>query len=234
LSLLSFVDRFSYKQILAVGILLAVLFAIPTTVLLVRQQTRLYSSAHKANLPANYEVVVEPFGQPSANPPKIKQIKPFLGKVDDVVFIYGRDFGQNPQDRSIYFGGVKVHEEDILKWHNEVIEVMVPLGAESGPVRVMVAGRENTYGLPFTVYDMTTKRKVFWQGNDLMVEEGFNAARVLAVMANGEQREGSVSINQPVGLLLAGLPSRDLAALVLYDAAGRLLPFFVNPPDFGF
>lgn len=234
MNLLQFIDRFSFKQILSVALILAVLFAIPTTVLLVQQQTRLYSSAHRANLPANYEVVVEPFGPPSLNPPKIERVSPFLGKVDDVVFIFGRDFGQNPQDRAVYFGGVKAHEEDILKWHNDLIEVMVPFGAVSGLVRVVDAGKEDTFGLPFTVYDTATKTRVFWQGNNLMVEAGSRIAKAVAVTAGGQTFQREVRGDARINLLLDNLPSRNLLALALYDKNGLSVSFYLNPLDFGF
>lgn len=234
MNLLYFIDRFSFKQILSVALVLAILFAIPTTVLLVRQQTRLYSSAHRDKLPANYEVVVEPFGQPASSPPKIEWVKPFLGKVDDVVFIYGRDFGQNPADRAIYFGAVLAAEEDILKWHNDVIEVMVPEGAVSGPVKVVDAGKEDTSNLPFIVYDTSVKTRVFWQKNDLMVENGSEVAKAVAVTASGQVWQGSLVTGQKVSPLLTNLPTRDLVNLALYNKSGLLVPFFVNPLDFGF
>lgn len=234
MNLLYFIDSFSFRQILSAAVVLAILFAIPTTVLLVSQQTRLYSSAHKDKLPANYEVVAEPFGQPSVNPPKIERLKPFLGKVDDVVFIYGRDFGQNPRDRAIYFGGVKAHEEDILRWHNDRIEVMVPEGAVSGSVKVVDAGEEDTFGLPFIVYDTSVKTRVFWQGNDLMVENGSEVAKAVAVTASGQVLQGSLVTGQKVSPLLTNLPTRDILNLALYNRSGILVSFFVNPLDFGF
>ncbi len=241
MSLLAFIDRFSFRQILSAALILAITFAVPTTVFLIIQQTRLYSSAHKSKLPANYELVKEPFGQPSKRPPQIDYLRPFLGKVDDVVFIFGRDFGQNPPSREIYFGGVKAHEEDILRWHDDLIEVMVPEGAVSGLVKVVDNHQEGVSDWPFIVYDETVKTRVFWQvpagvgqGNRLMVENGWAVARAVAVTSSGQVFQASLKPGTAIMPLVENLPSRDLKSLVLYDQNGLLIPFFVNPLDFGF
>ena len=233
MNLLSFIDRFSYKQILSVAILLALLFALPTTIWLVNQQTKLYSSAHKENLPPGYFVESEPFGAPNPNPPKIEGIRPFLGKVDDVVLISGKDFGQNPQNRKILFGGVLADEKDILRWHNDLIEVMVPLGAVSGLVTVVDVDKQDTFGLPFTVYSPQTKTRVFWQGNNLAMESGFDVSRANVVLANGQSQEKQIGEKQSITVLWENFP-REIVNLSLYDTSGQLLPYFVNPTDFGF
>ena len=234
MALLNFIDKFSFKQILSIAIVLALLFAIPTTVWLVRQQTRLYSSAHRSNLPPEYEYVEEPFGQASENPPIIYKISPFLGKIDDIVIISGTDFGQNPRNRAIYFGGMKADEQDILKWHNDVIEVMVPEGAVSGQVTVAEGDKQDTYAYPFIVYSGAVKTKVYWQGNNLMIKNGQMVKRATAVAGGGEVVEGEVSLGQSDGALLPELPNKNISNLALYDGAGNLVPFYVDPLDFGF
>ncbi len=235
MNLLRFIDSLSYKQLISIAIILATVFAVPTTVWLVQQQTRLYSSAHKDKLPKEYVVTQEPFGQPSLNPPKILNVRPFLGKVDDVVVIYGRDFGQNPEKRAIYFGGIKVAEEDILKWHNDVIEVMVPEGALSGFIKVVEVDKEDTYSLPFTVYDVNTKTRVYWQGNDLMLENGFFVQRVKIVAADGQVMENYLQDSQErTAVLFPNLPTKDIVNISLYDNRGSFVPFYVNPLEFGF
>jgi len=232
--ILNFVDKFSFKQILSIAIVLALLFAIPTTVWLVRQQTRLYSSAHRSNLPPEYEYVEEPFGQASENPPIIYGVRPFLGKVDDIVIITGENFGQNPRNRAIYFGEMKAHEQDILKWHDDVIEVMVPEGAVSGQVTVVEVDKQDTYAYPFIVYSGAVKTKVYWQGNSLMIKNGQMVKKAMAVAGGGEVVEGEVSLSQSDGVLLPELSNKNISSLVLYDGAGNLVPFYVDPLDFGF
>jgi hypothetical protein len=234
LNFLRFIDSLSYKQIISIAILLAFLFAVPTTVWLVRQQTRLYSSAHKDKLPKSYSYTEEPFGDPSQNPPKILGLKPFLGKVDDVVIISGRDFGQNPEQRAVFFGGVQAAEEDILKWHDDSIEVMVPEGAVSGLVKVVEVDKEDTYSLPFTVYNYETKTRVYWQGNDLMLANGIFVQRAKIVDSSGREMENYLENPQPVMVLFPNLSSKDIINISLYDNRGNLLPFYVNPPEFGF
>ena len=234
MSILNFIDKFSFKQILLFGIVLAMLFAIPTTVWLVRQQTRLYSSAHRSNLPPEYKYVEEPFGQASENPPIIYRVSPFLGKTDDIVIITGKDFGQNPKDRAIYFGDVKAHEQDILKWHDDAIEVMVPEGAVSGQMTVVEVDKQDTYAYPFTVYSGATKTRVYWQGDNLMIENGQMVKKTVAVTGEGEVIEGEVNLEQSGGMLLPELPDKKVSNIALYDSAGNLVPFYVNPLDFGF
>ncbi len=234
MNILNFVDSFSFKQILSVAILLALLFAIPTTVWLVSQQTKLYSAAHKSKLPPGYFVEEQPIGQPSAYPPEISQVKPFLGKVDDVVLILGKNFGENPQQKAIYFGGVKAHEQDLLRWHDGLIEVMVPEGAVSGLIKVVEVDKEDIYPHPFTVYNPNTKTKVFWRGNNLLVQDGFEVAKVKAILAGGQTIEKEIKDHQMQTVLLENVPRNSLLNLTLYNQTGQIIPFFVNPADFGF
>lgn len=234
MSLLSFIDRFSFKQILSAAILLAILFAVPTTVWLVNQQTKLYSSAHKENLPAGYFVEEEPFGQASANPPEITSISPFLGKVDDVVLIYGHDFGQNPEDRAIYFGSVKADPKDILKWHDNEINVMVPEGAQSGQITVVEVDKSDTYSLPFTVYDRNTQVRVFWEANNLSMEKGFEVAKARVILASGQEENREIKDPGTITVIWDNIPSKDISYISLQDAAGNPVSFYVNPLEFGF
>ncbi len=232
MSVLDFVDRYSFKQILSIAILLAVLFALPTTVWLVSQQTRLYSSAHKENLPAN-NYTQEAYGQPSAFPPKITRVRPFLGKVDDVVIIEGENFGQNPQNRAIYFGSVRADERDILMWHDNRIDVMVPNGAPSGMIKVVEIDKETTAPYPITIYDKQTPVRVYWDNQSLVADNAFNVSRVLAITGNGQQFQANIS-GAGKTVLLSNLPTKDLMQITLYDRAGNQVSFWVNPIDFRF
>jgi hypothetical protein len=234
MNLLQYIDRFSFKQVLSAAIIVAIVFAIPTTVWLVNQQTRLYSAAHKSKLPPSFLAEAEPFGAPSANPPKIDSITPFLGKVDDIVIIKGKDFGQNPQQRAIWFGTTKADEQDIIRWHDDEIQVMVPDGASSGLVKVVEVDKEDTYSLPFTIYDANTQVRVFWQGSNLAVENGFSVQRVKLVLRSGQTTEAEVRDQKTVTTLLENVPSHDFANLSLYDKNGQLVSFYVNPTEFGF
>lgn len=236
MGLLQFIDRFSFKQILSIAIILAIVFAVPTTVWLVSQQTRLYSAAHRSNLPpelqGKYEI--EPFGQPSANPPKITNVRPFLGKVDDVILIEGQNLGQNPRQRSIFFGSLPADEQDILRWHDDLIEVMVPAGASSGFVKVVEVDKEDTWALPFTVYNTDTKTRVYQQGNNIALENGFDVVLARVVLKNGQVVENKEVLAGPTVALFTSLSAKDIASLALYNRAGQFLPFWVNPIEFGF
>jgi hypothetical protein len=234
MSILNFIDRFSFKQILSVAILLAILFAVPTTVWLVSQQTKLYSAAHKENLPEGYLAEEEPLGSPSQNPPQVQWVKPFLGKVDDVIIITGKDFGQNPPVKAIYFGSVKADPRDIIKWHDDMIEVMVPDGATSGSITIEEGDKKSSFALPFTIYNTGTQTKVYWQGNSMILENGMNVASAKVLFSDGQGQEAKLEKPQMQTVLFPNLPTKDISHLALYDAGGNLVPFFVNPVDFGF
>lgn len=235
MQILHYIDRFSYKQILTIAVFLALLFAVPTTVWLVNQQTRLYSSAHRESLPGEIQnqYPQEPFGQPSVNPPKISAVVPFLGKVDDVVLVQGINFGQNPQDRAIYFGATRADEKDILRWHDDLIEVMVPTGASSGSVKVVQGDREDSFLMPFTVYSPSTLAKVNLVNNNLVLSGTFTVNRAAIMLKDGQKLETQVSPSDGVILFSSATPSQ-IASLALYDAQGNLVPFSINPLEFGF
>ncbi len=67
-----------------------------------------------------------------------------------------------------------------------------------------------------------------------MVNNGQIVKKAVAVTGDGEVIEGQVSLLEPDGVLLPGLPNKSVSSLALYDDTGNLVPFYVNPIDFGF
>ena len=102
MSFLYTLDQVSFKKIFGLGVVLALLFTIPTTVVLVQQRTRFGSRAVTLDaLPEMDVVTLASPGPVPKEPPKIARISPFLGKVGDVVFVEGVNFGVNPSIKSL-------------------------------------------------------------------------------------------------------------------------------------
>ncbi len=199
---------------------------LPLSIWLVKQQTQLPSSAAPNPTPIRK---IKPLGPIPTQPPKIKVITPFIGKMGDVVMIKGKNLGDNPKDRKVIFGGIIAKEEDIIDWQDNQIEVKVPWGAKSGLIRVVIGPWQVTWGIPFIVYDKETQLKLRWKGNHIKLEGKADKVDQVWIwrgvddkLATGAAYIKTISLNRPP------------LAVVLYDEKGKIIPFYVDPLEFGF
>ena len=231
------IDRISYGKIISLGVFLALLFGVPTTVLLVRQRTQITSRAYQKP-----EVMVEeqvPPGPIPAQPPRIGRVFPWVGKVGDIIWIQGFDFGNNPASKSLTIGGVAVGEADIAGWRGDQIQALIPVGAkQGGSVEVRVGNHSVSRSLPIVLYDRNTKIKLVKRGKLILALNGGEIAKVQAWTGDenpptqfGEgEIEGNPGGETPV-FDTAGLP---MLTLLLFDRNGNILPYYVDPVEFGF
>jgi len=237
MSLLDTIDRISYGKIISMGIFLALLFGVPTTVLLVRQQTQITSRAYQKP-----EVMVEekePPGPIPSQPPQVGRAFPWVGKVGDIIWVQGFHFGNNPASKSLRIGGVAISEEDIAGWRDDQIQAIIPAGAQQGGrVEVRVGNHPVSRSLPIVLYDRNAKIKLIKRGNLIVALNGGQIAKVQAWTGDEntptEFVEGEIQGN-PGGETpvfdTAGLP---LLNLLLFDEQGNILPYYVDPIEFGF
>lgn len=237
MNLLNTIDRISYGKIISLGVFLALLFGVPTTVLLVRQRTQITSRAYQKP-----EVMVEqkePPGPIPAEPSQIGRVFPWVGKVGDIIWLQGFHFGNNPAAKSLTIGGVAVSDDDIAGWRDDQVQAIIPAGAQQGGVvEVRVGNHPTARSLPIVLYDRNTKIKLRKQGNLILALNGGEIAKVQAWTGDENTPtqfvEGEIQGN-PGGETsvfdTAGLP---MLTLLLFDRNGNILPYYVDPVEFGF
>lgn len=236
MKILKFIDRFSFSQLASVGVVLGLLITLPVAVLLTQQETKLLSQAAR-EAPVTPTPIV--YGPLPEGLPVIETILPFLGKVGDSLLVRGKNFGNNPREKAAFFNQQVLTPAEIVRWEDGELELTIPQGAVSGFLRIQVGGREAAWERPITVYNATTKTQVRKEGQRLSV---VNAAGLKTVKVWFQGQGGLAEINFETPLtvgptprvLVEQLPGARIESLAFYDARGNLLPFFVNPAEFGF
>ncbi len=216
----------SYKEIVGLTVLVTVVVSIPVTLLAVQKETQLEGTAGTGKTPHSF---TKPSGETklSTGEPNLSLVWPFLGKVGDAVLIEGENLNQGKGSRAILVGGEVVSEDDIYRWEDEVIEFAVPEGSGSGAVRVQMAGETLTWPYPFTVYDRGTEVRVVRVNNSLEVLNSPEDVELEVYLEGGVEPlwsdEPSVEI-----------PEASVLSVAVRDSNGNLLPFYVEPQEFGF
>lgn len=232
------IDRLSFKQVISIAFVLTLVFAVPVTVVLVQQKTRLASrAAYVKPSPATIEMNIMEVekGPIPSEPSEIGRAFPFLGKVGDTVFLQGKNFGKNPASKSLKLGGAVVADYDIAVWENDLIEFAVP-AVKSGVVELKVGNHPVSVSYPFTVYDQGTKLKLKKKG-DMIV--GINAKDVDSVKAwLGDDThvipvEGVVPAAEGERSIL-DTGGEPVLSISLYNKANQMIPFYVDPTEWGF
>ncbi|OGD62126.1 hypothetical protein A2160_00035 [Candidatus Beckwithbacteria bacterium RBG_13_42_9] len=231
------IDRISYGKIISLGVFLALLFGVPATVLLVQQQTQIRSRAYQKP-----EYMVEP--KPSAGPipvesPQVGRVFPWVGKVGDIVWIQGFHFGNNPAQKSLKIGGVTIKEENIAGWQDNQIQAIIPVGVVQGGIaEVQVGNHPVSQSLPMVLYDRNAKIKLHKQGNVLVAENGGQIAKVKAWTGDEntptEMVEGDIKPNPAGTTPVFDTAGKPMLTLLLFDTNGNILPYYVDPIEFGF
>ena len=239
MSVLNQLDQLSFKKIISIGIFLALFFAVPTTVILVQQKTRLASRAayvKPSPVTIAMNITEKPKGAVPVAPPEIGRLFPFLGKAGDIVFIQGKNFGNNPAVKSLKFNGAAIPDTEIAVWENDLIQFSVPVGAESGIVELSTGTHPVSKSYPFIVYDRETKTKLKKKGNVIV---GINAEAVDHLEAWLGDDTHVIPVEGAVPAAAGERPILDtggepVLSIVLYNKANQMIPFYVSPVEFGF
>ncbi len=80
--------------------------------------------------------------------PSITSLEPTRGPIGELVTISGSNFGINPSDNIVFFGGVKA---EVLEATPTSLEIVVPQGASYQPITVTVNGVTAYSSVPFEV-----------------------------------------------------------------------------------
>lgn len=228
MNILKFIDQLSFKKIVLLSFVAALVLAIPLSVWVVQQQTRLDSEAFFSQ--PKPIAPDKKYGPVSAGQPQITLVWPFLGKIGDAVLIYGFNFGNNPLEKTLTIGSRVVPEDDIKKWTPELIEFVIPPNSQSEPISLKVAGKTALWDYPFTVYDLDTKIQVTEKDNIVRVinPPAGAGAKIKLYFRNGDFLESS-------DFKQTSYPEdKEIISVEIVDANNNSLPFFVEPDEFGF
>lgn len=238
MSFLDAVNKLSYAKVLSIGLFLSLLFGIPILVLMVQQQTRIASRAYKKPEQMVQAQKSSP-GPIPVQPPQIGRIFPWIGKVGDIVWVQGGNFGNNPINKSLTIGGIIIRESDITGWRDDQIQAIIPQGAsQGGTVEVKVAQHPVSQSLPIVIYDRDTKVRLIKRGTVITALSGGQIGRVKAWTGDENTPTEMVEtdlIGNPGGETpLFDTNGQPLLTLLLYDTKGNILPYYVDPIEFGF
>jgi len=94
-------------------------------------------------------------GSPVSVPPVVTSISPVGGSVGSMIAISGSNFGASQGSSTITLGGVAAA---VSSWSSsgQTIEVVVPVGAQSGPVQVVTNGGPSNTNVLFTLAPTVT------------------------------------------------------------------------------
>lgn len=238
MSILEKIDKLSFAQVISISFFLAMVFAIPTTVFLVQQQTRLGSKAYQKPKLISIKEILPPGPIPSAAP-KIGRVFPWVGKIGDIVWIQGENFGNNPAKKRLIIGGVTVLEDYITSWHDNEIQAIIPQGAKQGGlVEVRVGQHPVSASLPYVIYDRETKIKLTKKDNLISALNGQSIDKAKVWL--GDEKIPTEALEIPSIAALEGetpifdTTGKPILTILLYDRAGQVLPYYVDPIEFGF
>jgi len=231
-------DELSYKKIVSIATFMAVLFAIPVGVYLVRQQTRLDSRAAYVKP----EKVIAPKATPGPtpkSPPQIGRVFPWVGKVGDIVWIQGKNFGTNPIDKKITIGGIVLQENQIDAWEDDLIQAYIPDGAAvNGIVEVKVGSHLPSRSLPYILYSSTTNVKLCKEGSILSIENGREVGSAIIWTGDDEipTQKHTITIDADIYGRVEFFDTQNLPLLsiILLNKEGQVVPYYVDPIEFDF
>jgi len=232
------INRLSYGKIISIAIFLALIFGVPATVLLIQQQTKIASRAYKKP-EQMISVDKEPFGPIPAQPLEIGRAFPWVGKIGDIIWLQGKNFGNNPAVKSLKIGGIEVKEDQIIGWRDDQIQAIIPAGARQGGVlEVKVGHHPASSSLPMVIYDQQTKIKLAKRGNIIIALNGGQITKVKAWTGDEntptEMGEGEINAQPGKETPIFDTEGKPLLTLLLFDRENNILPYYVDPTEFGF
>lgn len=238
MSLLHKLDEISFAKIIGISALLTLILSLPVVILLTQQQTEIRSKAYeKPKLIVTKEKSLP--GPVPTVPPKIDRVFPWVGKIGDIVWIQGEHFGNNPSIKRLIIGGVALPEEMITSWRDNEMQAIIPDGAKQGGIVEVRVGQYPLSGsLPFVLYDKETKIKLTKKGNVISVLNGETISKVKVWTGDEktptEEKEIPVQIATGEETQLFDTAGKPILTILLYDNSGQILPYYVDPTEFGF
>jgi IPT/TIG domain-containing protein len=232
-------NQISYKKILSISFFMAVLLAVPVGVSIVQKETKLGSHA-AYDKP---EVISRPKATPGPIPvlaPILGRVFPWVGKVGDIIWIQGSNFGVNPTEKELIIGGVVVPEAMIDAWEDDMIQVYIPEGAKQGGiVELRVGSHPWQKSLAYVLYDQSVKTKLVKTANVIRLKNGKDVVQA-AIWTGDDEIETKNRIKKIApdafgeAVVFNNEENLPILTIILTDKAGQVIPYYVDPIEFDF
>ncbi|NMB56764.1 hypothetical protein GYA19_02395 [Candidatus Beckwithbacteria bacterium] len=237
MSFLQTFDQLSFKQVIGITFFVAILLAVPVAVYLVQQQTRIGSRAAYEK-PEVMQQEKTPEGPIPENPPAIGRVFPWVGKVGDIVWIQGKNFGSNPKEKKLTIGGVELSDAQIDVWNDDVIQAYIPEGVKTGAyVVIKIGDHPVTKSKPMVIYDQNTSIKLRKDETKIYVADASRIKKVVVWTGDDEiaEQRHDEDINNKLGeTVLFDTNNLPILSILILDSDGQSLPYYVDPIEFDF
>lgn len=232
------VNQISYKQAIGMSVFLTVLLAVPVGVYLTQQETKLDSQAAYEKPKIATQAKSTPGPIPDL-PPVIGRVFPWVGKIGDVVWLQGENFGVNPADKELKIGGVVVTEDEISAWEDNLIETIIPVGVKQGGViELRIGNHPIVRSLPYVLYEENTEIKLGKRDNKIIVDNGsVNVSKAIIWTGDDEieEEKHNMEVNfQGDSKTVIFETQLPIKTILIFDNQGKLLPYYVNVREFDF
>lgn len=237
MNMLKNIDSLSFGKILSLALVIAIIIAVPVGVVIIQKETRIGSRAayEKPQLATQPKATPGPIPQQA---PFIGRVYPWVGKIGDIVWLQGQYFGSNPINKSLAIGGIPISDNNIEAWEDTQIQTLIPKDAKQGGIVELTIGDYPTsQSLPFVLYDQNTKTKLRKKENIISIENGDAVSKAVVWTGDNEietaKHEGIVVPEDGKAQIFdtQGLP---LLSIILLDSQGKIVPYYVDPLEFGF
>lgn len=230
-------DQLSYRTSFFLCIGITILLFLPILLFAVQNRTQLTSKA--ALVLPTPTPLAKTYGSLPTSAPTITRVWPWVGKPGDTIIIEGKNFGTNPPDSRIAIGNVVIDDSAILDWSDTRIELVLPTDAPSGsPVQLRVGTYPVVESVPLVFYDDATPIRLHKTGTNITSQGILDTVQVSSwTSVNGQiQKKTTTYVGKPGAgtTLLTLAPSETLLSLVLRDKNGAVIPYVVDPIEFGF
>ncbi|KKS80334.1 MAG: hypothetical protein UV55_C0042G0009 [Candidatus Gottesmanbacteria bacterium GW2011_GWC1_43_10] len=238
-------NRLSYPTILFIASCVTIACVLPLWIYIARQQTRLATKAMEtiplveivkpASTLSNRGEPTPMTGPVPLNPPTITRVYPWVGKVGDVIIIEGKNFGVYPKNRRLAVGGAVVEETSISDWQDSRIEALIPPDPQQGDTAaIRIDTHPIVESIPLVFYDETATVRLRKHG-DVIAGEGLSGLiHVSLWTANGKREMTVIAQPNEKTTLFTLSPNEEILSLLLSDEKGTLIPYSLNPTEFGF
>lgn len=230
-------DQLSYKTSLVLSLGIMILLFLPILVFVVQNRTSITSKA--AVVAPTPTPFVKAYGPLPTAAPTIAAVRPWIGKPGDTIIIEGKNFGMNPPDSRLAIGGVVLNENDIVDWMDTRIEAVIPQGAPSGsPLQIRIGTYPIVESLPLVFYTPDTSFRLYKTGATVTADPFSGPLTVTSwTSVNGApaQKKTATYTDKPgTQPILTLVPTETLLSLILEDSSGTVIPYVVDPIQFGF
>jgi len=228
-------NRITIAQALLIASGLTLVSVLPLWMYLTQQQATIISKAQTALPAPTILPSPPPVGPVPKAPPSIARIYPWVGKTGDAVVIDGKNFGDFPKNRRLSIGGVMVSDVAISQWTDTRIVALIPENPTQGqPAAIRIDTYPMIESVPLVFYDANTTvrlRKKEWNIQAVGLSGGFQAT---LMTTNGTRETGGTGSGNTETTLFTLAPTEDILSLVLKNEKGTILPYALNPTEFGF